>query len=248
MRAVTDSTRGIIGYSGAHVHDLGPLLMSNGAGIALTETQGLTSNPTLEVLNFIYDIHNTEGVARWSEDVDYWDNSDWSDGTLAFFIWVPWTAQRNGVTKGFGFADYEECPYVIRTVPWPTGPSGNRDTNASFNLSGNVFMIPAGTVDADIVFEVFYGYHNWYNYDLDLRDYSVWTENLFGDDYRGFQYAMEMITRPQFDMYAALDMQNADGGGFYTGALLDGSETPAQFAESWRNIVQDYIDVAYGKK
>jgi hypothetical protein len=248
MRAVTDTNRGTYGFGDAHEQVLGSLLMSNGASIALSAEQGLTSQATIEVLNLVYDIHNTDKVARPWNDSGYWENSYWEDGTLAFFPWIPWRAQQSGITRGWAYGDWDDCPYIIRVVHWPVGPSGNKATNSTFNLSGNVWMIPKNVPQPDIVYDVFFGYNNWYDYDLSLRDEDVWTEPLFGDDQLGWKYALEAIARPQFDMYSALGMQNADGGGFYTGSLLAGETTVAQFTQSWSLIVQNYIDVAYGKE
>lgn len=250
MRAVTDSGRGTYGYGGAFGHDLGYLLMSNGAGIALTDQEGLTSGPTLQVLNLIFNMYNVDRVARPYDETDYWNSSSWSDGNIAFFPWVTWRAQGQGITRGFAWGSYEESQYVIRNVHWPVGPSGNRDTNAMQNLNGNVFMIPTHTIDPDIVFEVFYGFHNWYDYDLSIRDDEMSEADYYGDDERGFQYALEMVSRPQFDMYVALGVQNADGDGFSVYSLIAGEEIEmvSQFTEGWRNVLQDYIDVAYGKR
>jgi hypothetical protein len=90
---------------------------------------------------------------------------------------------------------------------------------------------------------------NWFNYDIALRDEEMGEEDYFGDDTRGFQFALEMLSRPQFDMYTALNVQNADGDGFSIYSLIAGEEIEmvSQFTEGWRNILQDYIDVAFGK-
>jgi hypothetical protein len=251
MRAVTDGTKGTYGWAGTHVKLLENMLISNNTGIALTDTQGLTSPATLDVLDFIYKMYNENNVAKpWDPDGDFWAaNNDWSTGKAGFFLWIPWLAQNYGITKGYGTASNAACDYVIRTVPWPIGPNGNKDTNRQFNLGGNVYMIPIGTKDADIVYDTLYDYHNWYDFDLDLRnDATFWVEDLYGDDIRGFELVQFMGTKPQFDMFDYLNAKNADGDGFGVGGLLGGYETPAQLAETWKNIMQDYIDVAYGKK
>jgi hypothetical protein len=250
MRAVTDFSRQYYGWGGDHVRLLRNMLISNGTGIALTDTQGLTDGKTLEVLDFIYSMYNTESVARpWDPDAEYWDNNLWQSGQQAFFTWYPWLAQRNGITRGFGTENDPDCPYIIRLVPWPIGPSGSKATNNTVNMSGNVFMIPTGTRDADIVYDVFYDYHNWYDYNLDLRnEAALWVEDLFGDDIRGLDYVLNhMSSRPQFDMWDFLGVRNADGDGFGIGGLIDGSSMPSQLTEQWRQVMQDYIDVAFGK-
>ncbi|MCL2003008.1 MAG: extracellular solute-binding protein [Oscillospiraceae bacterium] len=250
MRGVTDFSDSRYGWGGGHVPLLTALLISNGTGIAVSDTENLTATATLEVFDFIYNMYNTENVARpWDGDIEYWDNNLWQSGQQAFFIWYPWLAQRNGITKGFPTDEHEDCPYTIRVVPWPIGPSGNRETNNTVNMSGNVFMIPIGTPDAHIVYKVFYDYNNWYNYDLDLRDdAALWVENLFGDDVRGLDFVTGyMSTKPQFDMWDNLVVRNADGDRFGIGGLLDGSTMASGLAEQWRQVMQDYIDAAYGK-
>jgi hypothetical protein len=261
MKATTDSNRGIYGWGGTHVPLLDNLLISNGTGIALSDTEGLTSSPTLEVLDFIYKMYNEFNVCKtWDPDIDYWDNNSWGNGTNAFFVWIAWLAQREGVSRGFGTETMEECAYTIRVVHWPVGPSGNKATNRGANLKGNVYMIPSGTRDADIVYDVWYDYNNWYHYDingseaskaeaLELRNEAAfWVESLYADDIRGFEMTQEIGTRPQLDMWDYLGITNSDGNGFGVGGLLDGSSTAAQLAEQWKLVTQDYIDIAYGKK
>jgi hypothetical protein len=261
MRNTTDSVRGTYGWSGGHVLMLSNLLISNGTGIALTDTEGLTSPATLQVLDFIYKMYNEYNVGKpWDQDIEYWDNNKWDTGNIAFFTWVAWLAQRNGVSKGFGTDEMIECDYTIRVVHWPIGPSGNKATNRGANLVGNVYMIPSGTPDADIVYDVFYDYHNWYGYDpngtdadkeealFQRNDAAYWVESYFTDDFRGFEMVLEAGERPQLDMWDSLAATNADNARFGIGGLLDGSATPAQLSEQWRLIMQDYIDIAYGKK
>jgi hypothetical protein len=197
-------------------------------------------------------MYNTYNVARpWEGDpTPYWDNNDWSTGQGAFFTWVAWLAQRNGLSKGFSFGGYEPCPYEIRVVPWPLGPSsGGKDNVAGGNIKGNVYMLPKGTIHPDIVFDVFFEYNNWYEYDIELRDEaSMWVEDYYTDDFSGLEYTIYLAGRPQLDLWDYLNARNAEGNGFGVGGLLDGSTTPAQLAQEWRLIMQDYIDIAYGKK
>ena len=260
MRNVTDSNAGTFGWGGDHVRLLDNLLIGNGTGIAISDKEGMTAPATLEVFDFIYKLYNEYNVAKpWDPDIEYWDNNLWQSGIQAFFTWSPWLAQRNGVSKGFGTIDDPECDYTIRVVRWPVGPSGNKTTNNGANLSGNVYMIPAGTPDADIVFDVFYDYTNWYGYDvygseeakaaaLEIRNEAqMWVEKYFTDDLRGFDMGKEQASKPQLDMWDFLNIRNSDGKRFDTGDLLAGSATAAQLAEQWKNVTQDYIDIAYGK-
>ena len=250
MKAVTDTNRNTYGWGGDHVRLLDNLLISNGTGIALSDKEGMTAPATIEVFDFIYKLYNEHNAAiPWNDGIEYWDNSDWSTGTRGFFTWIAWLAQRNGVSRGFGTENDAECAYTIRVVNWPVGPSGSKATNRGANLSGNVFMIPTGTKDASVVYDVFFDYHNWFDYDLDDRNEAAfWVESYYADDLWGFEMVQDLGTRPQLDLWDNLNITNGDGDRFGIGTLLNGSATAAQLAESWRLVTQDYIDTAYGKK
>ncbi|MDR1669842.1 MAG: extracellular solute-binding protein [Oscillospiraceae bacterium] len=245
MKACTDTTTGTptYGWSGGHVRFLENLLISNNAHIALGETEEITSAPTREVFDFIDDMYNISQVAKaWSDEGGiFWENGDWSNNDLAFFIFIPWLAQNYGVSQS------EDCPYDIRSVPWPTGPTAEAQggVSATVNLNGNVMMIPVGTPDPEIVFRVYYDFTNWFAGDTSLRDDWTWMEDLFGPDTRGWEYAKKMCEKAQYDMWNDLAMTDENGNGFYIGGIMNGSETPTQFTEKWKNIVQDYINNAF---
>jgi ABC-type glycerol-3-phosphate transport system substrate-binding protein len=244
MKATTTTTgTPTYGWSGGHVRFLENMLLSNNASIALQETETLTSPETAEVFNFIDDMYNISRVAKpWSDEGGiFWENGDWSNNDLAFFIFIPWLAQNYGVSQS------EECPYEICSVPWPSGPSVDPATgpNATVNVNGNLYMIPVGTPDPEIVYKVYYDFVNWWAGDTTLRDDWTWMEDLFGADERGWEYAKYCCTKPQYDMWNDLQMVDENNNGFYLGGIMNGSETPAQFAEKWKNIVQDYLNRAF---
>lgn len=244
MKAVTDTSKTVptYGWSCEHNRSLENMLAANGANIAMTDTQMINSAPVIEVFEFYYKLYNEWNVARpWDGAAEYWDNCKYNDGTIGFFTFAPWLAQRFGVSKS------EDCPYEIKVVPWPIGPSGNKETNNTSNMSGNVYMIPIGTKDPDIVYDVYFDYTNWHNYDTSLRDDFTWMEDLVVEE-RGFDYMLYGCSKPQFDMWNMMGMQDSDGNGFSVVSLFDASETPSQLTEKWKLIVQDYIDIAYGKK
>ncbi|MCL1806626.1 MAG: ABC transporter substrate-binding protein [Oscillospiraceae bacterium] len=250
MKATTDSNRGTFGWGGAHVSLLDNLLISNNANIALTDTQGLTSANTLEVLDFIYKMYNEHNVAKpWDGDIEYWDNNDWSGGTNAFFVWIAWLAQRNGVSKGFGTETDPACDYTIRVVPWPLGPTVNsKDEVKGTNVKGNVYMIPKGVQDPFTVYDIWFDYNNWHGGDLELRnEQAFWMQDLFADDVKGFQFCQELGEKPQFDMWEPLNAKNADSDTFGIGGIIGGTAMPSELSEQWKNVMQDAIDKAYGK-
>ncbi len=245
MKATTDTTAGTptYGWSSLHVQFLSCMLVSNNAGIALTPEEGLTSPATGEVLEFINDMYNISMVAKPFQEDLMWENGQWNNGDLAFFLFVPWLVQKYGISGS------EDCPYEIKCVPWPAGPTALKDGGIKYtvNLNGNVYMIPVGIQDPEIVYDVYRDFMHWWEGEIELRDDWTWMETLFGEDLRGWEYAKYCTTKPQYDMYNDLAMQDENGGGFYIGGIINGSQTPVQFAEQWKNIAQDYIDRAFGK-
>ena len=134
-----DGVTDVYGYGGWWTNMVANLLMSNGATIAAGETETLSSAATGEVLNYINTLYNVEKCARpWNEDD--WDsnNAAYKNGETCFFIAPAWT-----ITP-------EELNFELGIVPWPVGPSGNKDTNNGMALAGNAYMIANGVEDAEI--------------------------------------------------------------------------------------------------
>ncbi|MDR0249420.1 MAG: extracellular solute-binding protein [Oscillospiraceae bacterium] len=255
MRTITSPAENVWGWSGGHEQSFIRFLFSNNAYVASGPTQTLNSPATLEVLQLIYDLYNTWNLAKpWDNEVDYWDMQAWNKRDLGFFYFVPWLAQD---TRPWGTSMSEQCPDEIRTVPFPIGPVAQSEgLKAYANVAdSNMYMIPTGTKDPEVVLDVFYRYLHWWGDDTTLRDDVDWIKDLmyeFVDDrpgedpLRGFDYLTEMLTMPGFEMWKMLQIRDEErDAGFGIGAILDGSNTPAQFAEQWQGIVQTYLDAVF---
>ena len=208
------------------------LLMSNGTGIAMSETENMSSPEVAEVLDFIYNMYNVDHVGNpWnSEDFNYNQNC-YMDGRVAFWIDAAWISSANN-DAGLGF-DVVWCP-------WPIGPSGDEATNKFKNVSsGNAWMIPAGVDNPALVYNAFYDWQNWYHGDTDLRDGDLtWWEDcaITEENYAVMEY---MGQRGAFDLWNNLGLE------WDWSLLLNGEMTAAQFAETWKQSVQDALDGFY---
>lgn len=229
------------------------LLMSNGTTICgLTPdesgkiSESLSSEATIEVLNFMYDMFQTYKVSFWDADCD----SNWNDnvyaygkGNIGFFLGAAWIQQE---------ADPDQDLFEsIGMVNWPVGPHGNAETNKSINVTtGTYYFIPVGIENPALVFCVMYDYTNWYDNDLELRDDTSWfeewtyTEENFevlksmGDD--GSDLGMDLWDQCNFsDDYQI------------RGIIETGSDatpiTVSEFVNANKQIVQDYLDKNFNK-
>ena len=237
MLALTQDTDGdgvtdVYGYGSRWDFLVFNLLMSNGTGIAMSDTENLSRPEVSEVLDFIYNMYNVDHVANpWnSEDFDYNQNC-YMDGRVAFWIDAAWISSANQ-DANLGF-DVVWCP-------WPIGPSGDEATNKFKNVSsGNAWMIPAGVEDPELVYNVFYDWQNWYHGDTDLRDGDLtWWEDcaITEENYKVMEY---MGARGAFDLWNSLGLE------WDWSQLLNGEMTAAQFQESYKQNVQDALDGFY---
>ena len=237
MLALTQDTDGdgvtdVYGYGSRWDFLVYNLLMSNGTGIAMSDTENLSSPEVAEALDFIYNMYNVDHVANpWnSEDFDYNQNC-YMDGRVAFWIDAAWISSANQ-DANLGF-DVVWCP-------WPIGPSGDEATNKFKNVSsGNAWMIPAGVENPELVYNVFYDWQNWYHGDTDLRDGDLtWWEDcaITEENYKVMEY---MGTRGAFDLWNSLGLE------WDWSQLLNGEMTAAQFQESYKQNVQDALDGFY---
>lgn len=222
-----DGATDVYGYSGWWTNALGNLMLSNGTSIASGQTETLSSSATGEVLDFMNTLYNVDKCAR------PWDESDWDsnnncykDGQTCFFIAPSWT-----ITP-------EELNFEFGVVPWPVGPSGNKDTNKGVVTSGNAYMIANGVEDADFVYQVFEDWTNWYQGDTELRDQGdrEWAENKMVTE-RNFDYLLEMGQREQLDLWGSISVEN-----FNVIDMLAGEVTPAQLQEQAKQEFQNGLD------
>lgn len=237
LLALTQDTDGdgvtdVYGYGSRWDFLVYNLTMSNGTGIAMSETENLSSPEVGEVLDFIYNMYNVDHVARpWdSEDFDGNMNA-YVDGKVAFWIDAAWISSSNN-DAGLGF-DVVWCP-------WPIGPHGDEATNKFKNVSsGNAWMIPTGVENPALVYNVFYDWQNWYHGDTDYRDGDLtWWEDcaITEENYAVMEY---MGARGAFDLWNALGLE------WDWSLLLNGEMTAAQFAETYKQSVQDALDGFY---
>ncbi len=212
------------------------LMMSNGTGMANGTTEGISSPATIEVLDFMYNMYNVDKVARpWDPD-DFWGNNNcFADGLTAF-----WAA------PGWIMSDYtvDELGFEFGIVPWPIGPSGNQETNATYKTAGNWYIIPVGVDNPALVYQVMFDWSNWYNYDTDYRDSDLtwWEDAMYSE--RNFDYLKMMGEKQTLDIWESLSFPNSE---FNLQMLIEGSYTPSQMAEQTKNVLQSLIDEAFGQ-
>ena len=239
MLALTQDTDGdgvtdVYGYGSRYDFLLDQMLMSNGTGIATSETENLSSPEVGEVLDFIYNMYNVDHVAYpWNKD-DFDSNMlNYQDGKTAFWLTAAWISAPNGYNDAALGFDVVWCHF-------PVGPSGNQETNATKIVSsGSGFLIPVGVEDPELVYNVFYDYMNWYHGDTSLRDSDMtwWEDSALTED--NFHIMEETGARGGFDLWNGL------GVAWNFDQLLDGTVTAAQFAETHKQEVQDALDGFY---
>ncbi len=227
-----DGTIDVYGYGSRWDFLVYNLLMSNGATIASSDTETLSSPEVAEALDFMYNMYNVDKVARpWNAE-DFNDNQNaYMDGKVAFYIDAAWISSANAAS---------ELDFDIVWCPWPIGPSGNQETNALKNVSsGNAWMIPAGVEDPELVYNVFYDWSNWFKGDTEYRDGDLtWWEDcaITEENYAVMEY---LGSRGGFDLWNSLGLD------WDWSSILYGTMTPAQFQETYKQNVQDALDSYY---
>lgn len=237
------------GYCGFINETFEQLMMSNGANVATDTTEKLSSAETGEALQMIYDLYNTYNVC-YPYDFESGSDSDtmrfqYRDGNIAFWPGAAWIASSN--------ADYDytgengtTLSFDTVFVQWPVGPSGDAATNAGKVCSGEYYLIPAGIDGPETVFNVLYDMWNWYDGDTSIRDdeealywwYAVTAtdETLQNEN---FDVMFDVGSRETFELWNSL------GIGYDFSGLIKGEVTAAQFQETYKNQVQDALDVYF---
>ena len=246
------------GYCGYQNETFEQLLMSNGANVASGATEGLTDPKTTEVLQMISDMYNTYNVC-YPYDEDSNSNSDsmrnqYTQGNIGFFPIAAWIASGNG---DYNYDGKSENPLTWDTayVRWPVGPSGNKDTNAGKNATGGEFyIIPQGVAEPEKVVNILYDYWNWFHDDTSIRDdkktlnwwygvtaYAVDENDPNDEDLRtaNFDVMNDCGSHSTFDLWGNL------GVDYDLVSLINGTMTPAQFQETYKNEVQAALDALY---
>ncbi|MBQ8200337.1 MAG: extracellular solute-binding protein [Clostridia bacterium] len=253
-----DGTTDVYGFGGWPGDYIPNLLMSNGTYIAATATENLTSPEVAEVLKFVQDLNLTYGVMYPIPAENGWDVCRflYREGKVAFCPNAAWIMDTN---KDYAFAnpDLPTLEFDMVFVPWPTGPSGDAETNKQKVTDSSCYMIPVGVEDPELVFNVLYDLLNWYNYDpanpdsddeaLAIRDdeealgwwYGVTAKDIDLQDWN-FEVMYEMGKRQQLEMMNNLGFEMDFLG------LINGTYDVAQFQETYKQQVQDALDRLMG--
>jgi hypothetical protein len=125
-------------------------------------------------------------------------------------------------------------------VPFPVGPSGNKDTMKTINAEGGYYFIPQYIQNPREVYDIIYEFTNWFNGDLEYRDDLTWLKDSLVTE-ENFHYYMEVCERTGFDLLHNLGVlpsleemiENIDTPALYT---------PAQYAETYKQVFQDALD------
>lgn len=236
------------GYCGYIIETFEQLMMSNGASVAATTKEELSTAPAGEVLQMIYDMYNTNNVCypyNTSESASDTMRFQYREGNIGFWPGAAWVAAQNAdydYTGANGYTlEFDTC-----FVQWPVGPSGNADTNGGKVSAGEYYIIPAGVKDPELVYNVLYDMWNWYDGDTSIRDDEetlYWWYAVTGKDEtiqnRNFETMFDIGSREVFELWNNLGFDYDFSG------LIGGTVTAAQFQETYKQQVQDALDAYF---
>ena len=242
-----DGTTDQYGYCGFHQQTFDQLLMSNGANIASTKTEQLSDANTGEALQMMSDMYNTYNVCY---PYDYTDSVfetmtfQYREGNIGFWPGAAWIASEHADYDYTG-ANGVTLEFDTVFVQWPVGPSGDQKTNGGKLSAGEFYIIPAGVEDPELVYNVLYDMWNYSEGkpETDQRESLFWwylvtgkEENLQNENFDVMSY---VGSREVFDIYNNL------GFGYDFNSLINGTVTPAQFQETYKQQVQDALDAYF---
>ena len=236
------------GYCGYQTETLQGLLWGNGATIAGGTTQTLTSAEVGECLQMLQDMYLTYNVCYPYDFSDAASDSmriQYMQGNVAFFptaVWIQ-NAQGNYTAGGDNNLTWDTV-----YVQWPVGPSGDASTNASWNSAdGNFFVIPAGVKDPETVYNFLYDLYNYFDGDTALRDDPAtanwwYNETALDEELKASNWDVQLycLNHPGFDIWASLN----DSIDLWS--LMDGTMTPAQVQETYKDSLQNSLDLTFG--
>ena len=235
-KVITNPAQDIYGWSGYWTNFLQSMLFSNDTVFAGGPTQSVDSPKTLEVLNFMHELYNVDKTARpWDGDDWVINNSLHVEGKSGFWIAAFWINEEQGGIN---------ATFDIGMVPFPVGPQGNADTMATTSVSGQYWFIPRYIKDAEEVFNVMYDLSNWFNGDLEYRDdIQWWKDNMISE--ANIDAYMNVAGRMGFDLM--MDLGFAPSIPLMLETTAGPAEyTPAQYAETYRQVYQDALDNYFG--
>lgn len=239
------------GYCGFSAETFEQLMMSNGAGIANTANETLSTPAVAEALQMVSDMYNVYNVCY---PYDFDDNTasttmrnQYTNGDCGFFPNAAWIMAGN-YDYDYDGSKGVMLPFDIAFVRWPVGPSGNKETNPGKNdTAGELYIIPAGVAEPEKVFNVMYDFWDWNDGDTTLRDSKEALNWWFKVTAReeelqnaNFAVMEDCGKNTTFDLWQSL--------GFYydLNSIINGTMTPAQFQETYKQQVQDALDAYYG--
>jgi len=238
-----DGTVDVYGYGGIFTDFTNGLIMNNGGSIAGSTTEGLSSAPVTEALDFINRLYNVDQSARpWNGD-DWNDNLlAWSDGKVMF-----WTAQAWSLKQEVdaAIAEGAELPFDYHVVPYPVGPSG--DGKAYSPVSGNWYIVPVGVQEPTKVLQIFEEFLNWHGGNTEYRDDPTWFESCFTTP-EDVEMAYSTGTNLKLDPWNSLAPNFDFGGTIWWPIIVNKDTTVAQAVESGKPVLQDALNVFYGQK
>ncbi|MCR5584087.1 MAG: hypothetical protein K6F63_01475 [Lachnospiraceae bacterium] len=234
------------GYCGYQAETFSELMMSNGANVAAGTKQTLDSPETIEVLQMYYDMYNTYNVC-YPYDFDGTPSdsmrNQYTQGNIAFFPIAAWIAAGN---KDYDYGDTVGTYLDWNTayVRWPVGPHGDKDTNAGKNAtSGEYYIIPEGVAEPEKVYEFLYDYWNWFDGDTTIRDDKKilnWWYGVTSRDSELQDANFEVMN--DCGLHTTFDLWSDSGVNYNFYGLMRGEITPSQFAETYKNEVQAFLD------
>lgn len=237
------------GFCGFVEETFTQLMLSNGGNIAKGTTETMSSTAVGETLQMLQDLWVTYGYCpAYDFEGEAWNSmrTYYREGTVGFFPIAVWIANSNG---DYSAASPEKnLTWDTVYCPWPVGPSGNQETNAHKNdVPSGAFIIPAGVQEPEKVFNVMYDFWNWYEGDTSIRDdksaLNWWyVENAFETELQEENFAvMEyMGSNTTFDLFQAI------GVSYDLNSIINGTMTPAQYQETYKQQVQDALDSYFG--
>ncbi|MBR1470398.1 MAG: extracellular solute-binding protein [Lachnospiraceae bacterium] len=240
------------GYCGFANDTFGQLLMSNGAAVAGGTTETLSSQATGEVLDFMNKMYNVEKVCY---PYDYASKGgkpsdsmriQYNNGNIAFFPIAVWIQNANG-----NYPDGKQGNLTWDTayVQWPVGYSGNQETNATINsMDGNWFVIPVNVEQPALVANFLYDLHMWWEgmdpNPMNDRKANNWWYNETAKDPAlndaNFEVQQYCLAHPGMELWESLNIEGMD-----LEAIIDGSMTPAQFQETYKQPIQDALNAMF---
>ncbi len=240
------------GWCGWDTDLLEELMLANGANIASTSKEGLSSSKMTEVLQQIYDMYNVMNVCYpVTSDMDSNDvRLKYRGGNIAFWWGNVWLNQQNGSDYDWEGTLGYTLPFDIAYCHWPVGPSGNQATDPQLNnVGGELYIIPAGVEDPLTVFNVLYDMWNWYDGDITQRDDPA-TMNWWIDASAKIPELRQSNFKTQQEIMAksTVDLWNSMSINYDLWSLMNGTVTPAQFQEMHKQEVQDALDATLGAK